>query len=150
MYYFLYLKVKLFYHLNQFSTVRRNFLKSTLAGESRAYGFTIAFWGSGTLLVKYNGLPELSQALLYGLGALTGFGLLTIYAYRSTLSEVNEEESDIMALSMIHYLGALLPITATSYTGQITSPYNFFLTGLSVSVLYNLGMVAEELLSEKF
>lgn len=129
--------------------MRRNFLRSTLAGESRAYGFTIAFWGSGTLLVKYNGLPTLERALLYGIGALTGFGLLTLYAYRSNLSEADEEDSDIMALSMIHYLGALLPITATYYTGQIPNPYNFFLTGLSVSILYNLGMLAEEFLSEE-
>lgn len=129
--------------------MNRNFLRSALVNESRAYGFTIAFWGSGALLVKYNSLPTLEQALLYGLGAITGFALLTLYAYRSTLREVNKQESDIMVLSMIHYLGALLPITATYYTGQIASPYNFFLTGVSVSVLYNLGMVVEEVLSER-
>lgn len=129
--------------------MRRNFLREALVNESRAYGFTIAFWGSGALLVKYNGLPILSEALLYGIGALTGFAVLTLYAYRSTLNQVDSGEEDIMALSMIHYLGALLPITATYYTGRIESPYNFFITGMAVSLLYNLGMLAEELLTEE-
>lgn len=129
--------------------MRRNFLREALVNESRAYGFTIAFWGSGALLVKYNSLPTLSEALLYGIGALTGFGLLTLYTYRKTLTEVKPETPEIMALSMIHYIGALLPITATYFTGRISTPYNFFLTGMSVSLLYNLGMVAEESLLER-
>lgn len=129
---------------------RRNFLKDALVQESRAYGFTIAFWGSGALLIKYSGLPTLTQALMYGLGALFGFGLLSIYIYRSAFDEPDtEEESEVLVLSMIHYFGALLPMIAAYYASRIVEPVNFFVTGASVSILYNLGMVAEEVLSEK-
>lgn len=129
--------------------MRKNFLRETLASESKAYGFTIAFWGSGVLLVNYSGMPALHQALMYGLGAITGFAALTLYSYRSGFSEVNYEESDVMVLSMVHYVAALLPIAVTYYTGRLQSPYNFFITGFCVSMLYNLGMIVEEILSEK-
>ncbi|PSH01394.1 MAG: hypothetical protein BRC26_03590 [Nanohaloarchaea archaeon QH_8_44_6] len=129
--------------------MRKNFLRETLANESKAYGFTIAFWGSGALLVNYSGLPVLSEALMYGIGAITGFGILTLYSYRSTFSEIEYEESEVMVLSMVHYVAALLPVAVTYYTGRIEPPYNFFVTGFCVSLLYNLGMIAEEILSEK-
>lgn len=129
--------------------MRRNFLRETLASESKAYGFTIAFWGSGALLVNYSGLPVLFEALMYGLGAITGFAFLTVYSYRSTFGEVSYEDSEVMVLSMVHYVAALLPIAVTYYTGRLETPYNFFATGFSVSILYNLGMIVEEILSEK-
>lgn len=129
---------------------RKNFLKETLTQESRAYGFTIAFWGSGALLINHAGTPSLTQALMYGLGAVTGFGLLTLYTYRAAFSSARtQERSKLMVLSMIHYLGALIPIAAASYTAKIADPLNFFVTGISTSVLYNLGMLVEEILSER-
>lgn len=128
----------------------KNFLKDTLAKESRAYGFTIAFWGSGALLINQSGLPSLTQALLYGFGALAGFGLLTLYVYRKAFERPDTgEESQVLVLSMIHYVGALVPMMAAYYTAKLPSPSNFFLTGLSVSLIYNLGMLVEERLSEK-
>lgn len=127
----------------------KNFLKETLAQESRSYGFTIAFWGSGALLINHAGLPSLTQALLYGLGAVTGFGLLTLYVYQDAFrTATTGGESDLLTLSMIHYVGALVPIAVASYTAKIGDPVNFFMTGVSTSVLYNLGMLAEEMLSE--
>ncbi|PSG98666.1 MAG: hypothetical protein BRC29_00895 [Nanohaloarchaea archaeon SW_7_43_1] len=130
--------------------MRKNFLRSTLANESKAYGFTIAFWGSGALLVNYSGgLPTVVEALMYGLGAITGFAALILYSYRNTFSEIEYEESDVMVLSMVHYVAALLPVAMTYYTGRIEPPYNFLITGFSVSMLYNLGMILEEILSEK-
>ncbi|PSH00030.1 MAG: hypothetical protein BRC28_01320 [Nanohaloarchaea archaeon SW_4_43_9] len=129
--------------------MRKNFLRSTLANESKAYGFTIAFWGSGALLVNYSGLPTVSEALMYGLGAITGFAALILYSYRNTFSEIEYEESDVMVLSMVHYVAALLPIAITYYIGRLETPYNFLMTGFSVSMLYNLGMILEEILSEK-
>ena len=129
--------------------MRRNFLQSSLAKESRAYGFTIAFWGSGALLVKYQGLPELNEAIMYGVGAITGFALLTLYAYRNTFQTLDYEDTDIMVLGMIHYFAALIPIFIAYFTSRLSSPGNFFLTGMSVSLFYNFGMIVEEKLSEE-
>ncbi|MFB6208907.1 MAG: hypothetical protein ABEJ56_02080 [Candidatus Nanohaloarchaea archaeon] len=127
----------------------KSFLRQALLEESRAYGFTIAFWGSGALLVKYSGLPDIQQAIFYGLGAVAGFGILTLYSYRNAFSKADFRNDRVMILGMIHYLGALVPIMSAYYTSRLASPLNFFLTGLLVSILYNMGMVVEQVLNEK-
>ena len=126
-----------------------NFLRSALANESRAYGFTIAFWGSGAILVAEHGLPSLTEALSYGGGAVIGFGLLTLLAYHRALGEPDYQENKIAILGMVHYLSALLPILLAAYFAKIGSPWSFGLTGLSTSVAYNFGMLVEEALSER-
>lgn len=117
--------------------------------ESRAYGFTIAFWGAGAILIKANGLPNLLEALSYGGGAVIGFGLLTFIAYHRTLDRASYEENGVMILSMVHYISALVPIALAAYFAKIISPWSFLLTGVATSTAYNLGMLVEEALSEK-
>lgn len=126
------------------------FLRSALVRESRAYGFTIAFWGSGAMLIKTHGLPILTEALLYGLGAVIGFGLMTLLAYRSPLKKIGEEKGEeVVLLGMVHFLAALIPIVATHYLAQLPVEYAFFLSGIGVTSLYNIGMIVEEQLSEE-
>lgn len=129
--------------------MKANFLKSTLAQESRAYGFTIAFWGSGAMLINEAGLPTLPEALSYGGGAVLGFGALTMLVYGSALKRASYDENDIVVLGMVHYLAALVPVVLAAYLAKMSSPYSFLLTGFVVSTAYNLGMVLEETISEE-
>ena len=126
-----------------------DFLRSTLEKESRAYGFTIAFWGSGAMLIAEQGLPNLLEALSYGGGAVLGFGLLTLVAYRRALDQPQVEDERVMILGMVHYIAALLPIILAAYFAKMVSPWSFLLAGASASISYNLGMLVEEALSEK-
>ncbi len=129
--------------------MRNNFLRSTLAKESRAYGFTIAFWGSGAALIKAFGLPTLIEALSYGFGAVLGFGILSIIAYRKALGTPDYEEKDIMVLSMVHYIAALIPVAAAFQLNFLGPVKAHLATGMAASLLYNLGMVFEEFISEE-
>lgn len=127
----------------------RDFLRSTLEKESRAYGFTIAFWGSGAILIGEHGLPSLIEALSYGGGAVLGFGLLTLVAYRRALGKPEYENDKVMILGMVHYIAALLPVILAAYFSKLASPWSFLFTGASATIAYNLGMLVEEALSEK-
>jgi hypothetical protein len=127
--------------------MRKDFLRSMLAQESRAYGFTLAFWGSGALLIDNFGMPLLNEILLYTGGAIAGFGFLTLLAFRQAFSTVENEETQYLVFSMVHFLSALAPILITSYLVQLRAAYAFFLAGLSVSVVYNLMMLVEDRLS---
>lgn len=130
--------------------MNRDFLRSTLEKESRAYGFTIAFWGSGAMLISEHGLPSLMEALSYGGGAVLGFGILTLIAYQRALEKPSYGENKIMILGMVHYIAALLPIVLAAYFAKINPSWaSFGLTGVSASVGYNLGMLIEEAFSEK-
>jgi hypothetical protein len=124
------------------------YLQSMLAGESRAYGFTIAFWGSGALLINQFGAPDLLQALSYGFGGVLGFGLLALTTLRGTKTESGSET--LMLLSTVHYLSALIPMIATHGAIQLNlrPEYTFLIGGMTVSLLYNLLAVLEEDIAE--
>lgn len=129
--------------------MRREFLRSVLAQESRAYGFTLAFWGSGALLIKAFGLPSLTEIMLYATGAIVGFGLLTVIAFKQAFSTVEYEEPNYLVFSMIHFISALAPIIATYYLVNLDNFYAFFLAGVSVSMVYNLLMLVEDRVSRQ-
>jgi hypothetical protein len=120
-----------------------------LASESRAYGFTIAFWGSGTMLINSHGLPGLEQALLYGFGAVLGFGALSVLTFRGT-EKIDYDRPDIAVLGMVHYLAALVPIALSSLITSLSIAVwvQFFLSGFLVSSVYNILAVLEEGLAE--
>ncbi len=130
--------------------MNKNFLRDVLTGESRAYGFTIAFWGSGQALVYHTSsiLPE--NVFMYGIGAVTGFSIMAYFAFREALRPAEYDESEYMVMSMMHYLAALLPIAlAYLYGGFLEGNALFFATGASVSLTYNIAMIAEEIFSEQ-
>jgi hypothetical protein len=124
----------------------RNYLQSLLAGESRAYGFTIAFWGSGAMLINTHGVPGIERALLYGLGAVTGFGVLAIAAFGNSGKKVEYENPGYLVLGMIHYLAALIPIYLSHLINltSLTPAWKFFLSGMAISTVYNILAVLEE------
>lgn len=127
-------------------TKEKNYLQSLLAGESRAYGFTIAFWGSGATLINAYGVPSIIPALLYGLGAVTGFGVLALAAYGNAGKEVSSDSPSYVVLGMVHYLAALVPTILTYGVTLLSAPetVGFFISGMVVSTTYNVLAVLEE------
>ncbi|MFT4868562.1 MAG: cation transport ATPase [Colwellia polaris] len=127
-----------------------SFLRDVLTGESRAYGFTIAFWGSGQALAYHATSIAPANVFSYGLGAVTGFSIMAFFAFREALQPAKYEKSEYMVMSMMHYLAALLPIAlAYLYGNYMSGNALFFATGASVSLTYNIAMVLEELFSEE-
>lgn len=127
----------------------RELLQSILVTESRAYGFTIAFWGSGAILINAFGIPAPVEAFMYALGAIAGFGLVSLIAFSSLFETAESEDADYLVLSMIHYLASLGPIIVTYFLTGLTDWIAFFLAGASVSLVYNLLQLMEEFVSEE-
>ena len=127
----------------------KNYMRSMVSGESRAYGFTIAFWGSGALLINEFGAPDIFLALSFGFGAILGFGLLALSLF-GTKSEAQTEEKAVLVLSTIHYLSALAPMIFTHLVIQTALPVElkFLFGGMGVSVLYNVLSMVEEDIAE--
>lgn len=125
-------------------------MRALLAGESRAYGFTIAFWGSGAMLIKAHGLPGLETALAYGIGAVLGFGILSLAAFGRAYREVEYKTPTYAVLGMIHYIAALLPIYLTYLilAGPFSEIVEFVVSGFAVSTTFNLMAMVEEDIAE--
>lgn len=126
-------------------------MRSLLVEQSFAYGFTIAFWGSGLLLINEYGLLHTPGIAEYAVGAITGFGLLAVATFGGAIDEIDVDTTPTyVVLAGVHYLAGLVPIAVTHYlvAAPLGKAVTLFLAGLSVSVLYNASAAIEELLSE--
>lgn len=129
----------------------RQFVRQLLVDEAFAYGFTIAFWGSGVLLIDAFGIPGIRGVLAYAAGTVSGFGALAVAAFGGpTRTVASDATPEFPVLAAIHYLSAFVPIGATHLlvTARLGAPVTLFLAGAAVSVLYNLSVTLEETLSE--
>lgn len=63
----------------------RSRLARNLAAEAEAYGFSLATWGSGAVVVHDVGVPGVVGASAFVGGAVSGFSLLAMVAFGSLL-----------------------------------------------------------------
>ncbi|WP_058366252.1 hypothetical protein [Haloparvum sedimenti] len=131
----------------------RTRLEHNLIAESEAYGYTLAVWGAGALLIDAFGVPDVWGVLAYVGGALAGFALLAEVAWGGMADEMTAERSPTSRVaSAIHLLstgGALLAarglIVAVASAGA-GGRLAFLLVGVAVTVTYNLLLLVEEFL----
>ncbi|QHS17548.1 hypothetical protein [Halopenitus persicus] len=131
--------------------MNREFLRRLLVEEAFAYGFTIAFWGSGVLLIDAFGVFGIGGVLAYATGAITGFGLLLVGTFEGVLESIDVDgDPSYHVLAGIHYVAALVPIVTAHLLVRMDlgETLTLFLVGIAVPVWYNLFVTAEEVLSE--
>jgi len=131
--------------------MNRDFVRNLIVEESFAYGFTIAFWGSGLLLINEFGLLHTLGIVEYASGAITGFGVLAVATFGGAVDTVDMDESpSYFILAGIHYLSGLVPIAVTHGLIELAfdKAVTLFLTGMAVSICYNVFATFEEVLSE--
>lgn len=131
--------------------VDRQFVRQLLVDEAFAYGFTIAFWGSGVLLIDAFGIPGVQGVFAYAAGTVSGFGALAVATFGGPIQTVEHDTApEYLVLTAIHYLSALVPIGATHLlvTAGLGELVTLFLAGAAVSVGYNISATLEKALSE--
>lgn len=127
-------------------------MRNLLVEESFAYGFTIAFWGSGLLLINEFGLLHTIGLLEYAVGAISGFGLLAVATFGGAVDTVDvDDPPSYFVLAGIHYFSGIVPIVVTHFLlfVALSKGITLFLAGALVSILYNLFAALEEVISEK-
>lgn len=132
--------------------MRRDMMRRALAQESRAYGFTLAFWGAGALLIGEFGVPNFTEVMLYVTGALIGFGAVSILAYRDAFGTVSTggENEEYLVLSMVHFFASIAPVAITGFFLLNLEPvYAFAISGFIVTSVYNLSMPLEDKIYRK-
>jgi hypothetical protein len=130
--------------------MNREFLRRLLVEEAFAYGFTIAFWGSGMLLVDAFGVFGTRGVLAYAVGSVTGFGLLLVGTFDGVLESIEVDgDPSYHVLAGIHYVAALVPIVTAHLLirAELGETLTVFLVGVVVPVWYNLFVTVEEVLS---
>lgn len=131
----------------------RTRLEHNLIAESEAYGYTLAVWGAGALLIDAFGIPGVRAVLAYVGGALVGFALLAELAWEGIAAEMTVERTPTSRVaSAIHLLStggtllvahALIVAIAGADAGALVA---FLLVGVAVTTTYNLLLLVEEFL----
>jgi len=127
--------------------MNRQFMRTLLVEESFAYGFTIAFWGSGLLLMGEYGFLGVTGILGYVVGSITVFGTLTLLTFGGAIDTVEFESSPrYFVLANVHYLAGVVPIVATQLLvdAPLTKAITLFVAGVGASVLYNVSAASRK------
>ena len=132
--------------------LRKN-LRKNITGESLAYGYTLAVWGSGALLLNsFSAQPF--DILTFVFGGVAGFCTLALIAFRSLVKEVEYDVSkNFIVSSTIHILasfGTVLTsyILITKGNPAFSKEVIFLIVGFNSTFLYNIMLLIEEYLSE--
>lgn len=126
----------------------RSSLHDNLSGESKAYGYTLCIWGSGTVLIAAFDIPTVWEVLALALGAVIGFAILALLAYGSVFREIQISytvNDRLMAASMLHFVSSLGTIALSAVIAQFVQDplWAFLLVGVNASVAYNIGLLVE-------
>ncbi|SHG56003.1 hypothetical protein [Halobaculum gomorrense] len=126
-------------------------LARNLAAESEAYGFSLATWGSGAVVVHAVGVPGVVGASAFVGGAVAGFALLAAVAFEGLFVETERGDRSLAIVSTVHVLattGTVLVVHAvvTVVDGRLPEPPALFAAGVAVTVSYNLLLTTEDLL----
>jgi hypothetical protein len=126
-------------------------LARNLIAESKAYGYTLAIWGGGAILVSHYGIPSIVEVALYVGGALCAMAVLALVAFGGLFTEQKRPEGHRrLAASMVHVAatgGSLLVSYLTVVVGRPFVPPSlvFSLVGFSTTILYNVLLVSEDI-----
>lgn len=131
----------------------RSQLRRNITGESLAYGYTLAIWGSGALLLNsFDTLPF--DVLAFVFGGVAGFTALAFLAFRTFVGQVEyAKNEDFVVASTIHIFGSLGTVLVnyaiiTQAPASIQKEVIFLLVGFNATFLYNIMLLVEEIISK--
>jgi hypothetical protein len=132
----------------------RQQLARNLSAEAEAYGYTLSVWGGGAILIHRYSMPNVDQVYAYVGGALLGFAVLALLAFRCLFGrrEVGEDRQLVVA-SMLHVVSTLVNLALSHFLVVTTSStplpttVAFAIVGFQVTVGYNLLLLVESFLA---
>lgn len=126
-------------------------LSRNLAREAEAYGYTLAVWGGGGVLLYQFGPPTLLLVVGYVGGALLGYAVLAVSVFQGLFQPVgSEDERQEMAIATVHVVGSFLNVLLSYVlvlvvqSAGLRPAVGAVLVGTHVTITYNLGLVTEQ------
>jgi hypothetical protein len=133
------------------STARRyrEALRVVVAGESKAYGFTLVIWGTGTITLAQHGSPRAIDVMAFVGGALAAIAAVIATSYGGLDVELEPKSARQRAAGAIHVSSVALAIACA---WVLTTPVGirwlaYGIAGTSACLIYQLVVGLEVLLS---
>lgn len=128
-------------------------LRGNIKSESEAYGYTLAVWGSGAMLLQSFDILAI-DVVAFVLGGVIGFGVLAALAFKDVLERVNlDQDVDLVAGSMIHILASLGTVLISYFLihniGRgLELELLSLVIGVNTTFTYNILLLVEEYLTD--
>ncbi|MBA3610593.1 MAG: hypothetical protein H0W54_04135 [Rubrobacter sp.] len=89
-------------------------LRTAIGVSGGPYGYTLATWTTGSVLINYNGIPSTLDALMFMAGAVTAFALVGTIAFGGVSARFKEEPRESALWGNFHFLSVGLSIGAAA------------------------------------
>ncbi len=91
----------------------RQRLRTTLGSSAAPYGYTLATWTSGAVLIHYRGLPDAFAALGFMFGAVLGFAFVGALAFGGLTRHFDSDQGEAPLIwGSFHFLSVATSIGA--------------------------------------
>jgi hypothetical protein len=123
----------------------REHLQAVVASSAAPYGYTLTIWTSGAVTTHANGIPTALEALLFLVGAVSGFACIGAMAHGSATKILRvPPEPTVRLWGGFHLPSVGLAIAGSSLVAAVVSGVLvWFLVGLSATSIYLLVIAAQ-------
>ena len=123
-------------------------LRSALASEAKAYGFTLVIWGTGAMVVGNQGFPSPFQVFAFVGGALTAMALVLMIAFGDLRRPWREEDPERYAFGAIHIVSVVSALlVAWGSSGIVFGTAVFFIVPFLAVLTHQMVLAVEIRLS---
>jgi hypothetical protein len=126
-------------------------LRGAIMEESKAYGFALVIWGTGSMAAAQRGKPGRAEAAAYIGGALVGMALLIAVSFGGAPATWRPPPRRRYATGAIHLVSVSTSVAAGWGVATAVSPVwlAFALAGGAATILYQLLLAVEVVVTTK-
>ncbi len=102
----------------------RRRLRVTVGSSAGPYGFTLATWSAGAVLMSTHGIPGMLAILTFVGGAVLGFGFIGLLAFGGLEKHFDEDHGDTpLVWGSFHLLSVGFAIGAAALVGYLVEGF---------------------------
>ncbi len=102
---------------------RKN-LRAAVGSSAGPYGFTLATWGAGAVLMSTHGIPGLLAILTFLAGAVLGFAFVGVLAFGGVEKHFDQDHGDApLVWGSFHFLSVGLAIGVAALVGHLVESF---------------------------
>lgn len=119
-------------------------LRSAVGSSAAPYGFTLAVWTTGAVIIHSQGLPNAFEALGFAAGAVLAFACVGFMAFGDLTGSSGEGQPKTALWGNFHFLSVGLAIgAAVLVTTLLGNQFVWFLASFCSTACYLLALGAE-------
>lgn len=119
-------------------------LRSAVGSSAAPYGFTLAVWTTGAVIINARGMPSAVNALEFAAGAVLAFACVGFLAFGDLTGSSGEEQPKTALWGNFHFLSVGLAIgAAVLVTGLFDTGLVWLLASFVSTACYLLALGAE-------